>query len=235
MKKIIVENVALFGDSSRAVTVEDIDLVAANPTNEYHILRHYSHVSDEYVKGLIGQEYEYYDPATQGFVSSVITEKDIDLAYQTRGSKFYSGVRGIENPRELITLIKKELRVRIARGDMFWMCKPAYDFLTFSIEYPEYVGDKDFVAVDSLSREQQARIRMVPRSTREGIMFRVVSGVEKFPTHRFVVEIHHFPGKQFAYITGYPGEVGPPFPDPSQSQEEYEYNKHYTDTHVFIE
>ena len=235
MEKIIVENIAFYGEDSRSGTDADCDLVVANPTNEYNILRHYLHVSEEYERGLIGKEYEYYDHVSRGFVPSVITEKNIELAYQTRGSKFYSGIKGIENPRELIMVIKKELRERIARGDMFWICKPTHDFLTFSIEYSENVGDKDFVSVDSLSSEQQARIQMVPRSTREGITFRTVVGAPKLPTNRFVVQIYRLPEKKFAYITGYPGEVGPPFPDPSQSEEEYEYNKHYTDTHVFID
>lgn len=235
MKKFTVENIVLFGESSRFVTVADIDLVVANPTNEYHILRHFLHASEGYVRGLIGQEYEYYDHASQGFVLSVIAEKDIELAYQTRGSKFYSGIRGIKNPCEVIALVKKELRERITRGDMVWIQKTTYDFLIFSIEHSKNVGDKDFVVVDSLSNEQQAHIHMIPRSEREGIMFRTISGVKKFPTNRFVVEIHLLHGKEFAYITCYPGEVGPPFPDPSQSEEECEYNKHYTDTHVFIE
>ncbi|MDP2631026.1 MAG: hypothetical protein Q8P56_06515 [Candidatus Uhrbacteria bacterium] len=235
MKKFAIENITFFGDGSRAVVQADCDLLAANPTNEYHILRHYSDMPKAYTDSLVGKEYEYYNYETRGFTSSIISQDDIQTAFQTKGSKFYNDVSGLENPHKIIEYIKEELRARIGQGNMFWICKPTFDFLIFSITYSENVGDKDFVTVDSLSHEQQARIKMVPRSTREEVMFRTVSGVAKMSTNRFVVEIHHFPGKQFAYMTAYPGEVGPPFPDSNQSVEEYEYNKRYTESHVFIE
>ncbi|MBI4599960.1 hypothetical protein HY732_03485 [Candidatus Uhrbacteria bacterium] len=235
MKKFVVEHIDLFGERSRPVTDADCDLLAVNATNEYHILRHYSDMAEEYTNSLIGREYEYYDHATRTLVSSIISMDDIPLAFQTKGSKFYGGIKGLENPREIITYVKNELRDRIVRDGLFWICKPTHDFLIFSITHSEHVGGKDFVTVASLTQDQKRNIKTVPRSVREEIMFRTVSGVPKMPTNRFVVEINYFPGKEFAYMTAYPGEVGPPFPDIGQSEEEYEYNKRYTDAHVFLE
>lgn len=43
------------------LTPDDLDKVEINPTNEYHILRHYSYVDAPYIKTLIGKKYWFYD------------------------------------------------------------------------------------------------------------------------------------------------------------------------------
>ena len=39
-----------------------------NPSNEFHILRHFAYVSEEYKIHLIGKEYWYYDHGEEKYI-----------------------------------------------------------------------------------------------------------------------------------------------------------------------
>ena len=237
MKKFKVENIFVFGKSSRIAAEDDLDLIVGTPTNEYHILRHYSPLPESYSNTLIGIEYEYFDYQQQKFLQSKISPEDINAAYQIKGTKFYPNVAGIENPRKLIGFIKSELQKRIAQKSMYWIRKPQFDTLMFTLTYPQVVGDQDLIPIATLSKEQQSKIKTIARGNNEGersIMIKTISDIPKIPTTHISVEINLLRQKSFAYMTAYPSELTPGFPLSNQYSEEYEYNKQFWNTHVFI-
>lgn len=207
MKKFQIENILIYGESSRAATTKDIDLIAANPTNEYHLLRHYPLLPQSYTDTLIGEEYEYFDDRQQRYVRSIISPKDIEAAYRTPKTKFYPGIQGMKTPRELIRQIKNEFHKRISSQGISWIQKSDREVLIFTATYPQPVGDQALVLVGT-----QDQLR---------------------PTNLISVEMNLFPGKSFTYLTAYPGNLTPEFPNKNQSVEEYDYCKHFWETHTF--
>lgn len=237
MKKFKVENIFVFGESSRVAIKSDLDLIVANPTNEYHILRHYPPISTSYSDKLIGKDYEYFDYQQQKFLQSNIAPKDIEIAYHTKGTKFHPNVAGIENPKGLIAVIKNELQKRIAEKSIKWIQKSTYDTLMLTFDYPRVVGDQGLLPINMLSKKQQFEIKTVSRGSHEGeklITIKTISGIPKIPTTHISVEINLMPDKQHAFMTAYPSELAPGFPMPNQYREEYEYSKLFWDTHIFI-
>lgn len=79
-----------------------------NPTNKFHILRHFEFVEEDYKKTLINELYWYYDYSQEKFVASYISKDDIRHALETIGTKFYKNIPGIENPKKLLELIKEK-------------------------------------------------------------------------------------------------------------------------------
>lgn len=237
MKKFKVENIFVFGKDSRTATETDLGRIVSNPTNEYHILRHYSKLDSSYSNTLIGKEYDYFDYDQQKFKQSVITPEDIETAYQTKGTKFYSHITGIENPTKLIEYTKAELQKLIEKKSAMWIQKSTYEALMFTIDYPVIVGDQDLVSIEALFKQQQSEVKITPRGSHEGeksIMIKTITGVQKVSTKRISVEINLMSGKAHAFMTAYPSELAPGFPIPSQAPEEYKYSKQFWDSHVFI-
>ncbi len=237
MQRFTVENISAFGRSQFPATEADIARVVANPSNEYHILRHYPRLPKEYSDTLVGKSYEYFDYAKKAYLASIVSEEDITTAYQTKGSKFFVNVPGIENPKKLIELIREEFRKRIANGNVFWIQKEMFQLVVFTIDYHHDVGNRDLIPIDSLSSEEQVRVMTVPRGSHSGeksIMIKTIANIAKRPTKRISVEINVLPNKLHAYLTAYPGEPSPGFPNSNQSPEEYEYSKNFWDNHVFI-
>lgn len=237
MKKFPVENIFLFGESIRDVVPTDLDCVVANPTNEFHLLRHFMRTTKEYERTLLGQPYEYYDPETKVFKSSTLVEHDLAAAYQTTGTKFYPGVSGLETPRRLITLIRHELSKRVVRRDMHWIVSPHRQVLQLSLSCPEAVGDQDLVVIEDLPVASRERVQRVVRGGHAGeraTMIQTVTGIAKQSTRNIAVEIQLVRGRSTAFLTAYPGELSPSFPANGQDPEEYGYNKSFWDQRAFI-
>ena len=68
--------------------MNNLEKFIINPTNEFHVLRHFRYVDDSYKKTLIGQPYWYYNYSLKKFVSSKISQVDVENALKTIGTKF---------------------------------------------------------------------------------------------------------------------------------------------------
>lgn len=181
--------------------------VETNATNEFHILRHFNYVDPEYLTTLIGQNYFYYDYAKNQFVKSIISSEDINFALQTIGTKFFDNIKGIENPEKLLNLIKEELKLKIENEGVDWISQEKTRVATFSIQYNEKVGEKNIIPISSLSDQEKARVKKIPRSEHEGeksLLINTITDIEKQSTDIISVEIvenNEFP---FYFITAYP-------------------------------
>lgn len=223
--------------SSLLATEADVASITANPSNEYHILRHYPRMPVEYSDALLGKDYEYFDYEKNSYVSSTISQDDIEIAYKTKGSRFFENVPGIEDPTKLIELIREEFRKRVVNGDAFWLQKEIFQAVVFTIDYHVVVGYKDLIPINSLSSDEQARVLTVPRGSsgsEKTVIIKTITNISKKPTSRISVKIVRLPNKPEIYLTAYPGEPAPGFPNSNQSPEEYEYSKNFWDNHVFI-
>src|SRR5687767_14600893 len=97
--------------------------IEINASNEYHVLRHFQHVSKTYIQTLIGKKYSYFD-FSDGKVKERIVDQDaIDEALQSQGTKFFPNIKGLSIPRELLQLIIKEFE-SLQPSDIKWKSKP---------------------------------------------------------------------------------------------------------------
>jgi len=192
-----------------------MELLKADATNQYHLLRHYVSCSKEYLQTLIGKKYQYYDYQSGQFVASIITQKDLEVAFRTRGSKFFTDVPGIENPKALIEVIKVQIK-------KLKLSKPG----AFIFEYPVAVGEANLVTIETLGEKQKQQIVKVPRSNQGGdsqVIIQTISGIVKKPTKKIVVELTIV--DKHLNVTAYPGEeLSPDFSD-----------QKFWDSHVFVE
>ena len=207
----------------------DLYKVETNATNEFHILRHFSYVEPEYSKTLVGKNYFYYDYTKNQFVKSIISPEDIEFALQTIGTKFFENIKGIENPKKLLNLIKEKLKLKIESGSISWIPQEKNRVATFSIQYNEKVGEENLIPISNLSEQEKTGIRKMPRSEHPGeksLLINTITGVEKQSTNIISVEIvenNEFP---FYFITAYPSA--------NQNKKEYVDNKNFWDNYVFI-
>lgn len=67
--------------------MNDLEKYIINPTNEFHVLRHFKYVDDSYKETLIEQPYWCYEYSQKKFVFSKISEFDIENALKTIGTK----------------------------------------------------------------------------------------------------------------------------------------------------
>jgi len=132
------------------IRLNDLYKVEINATNEFHILRHFSYVDPEYSKSLIGKNYFYYDYAKNKFVKSIISSEDVQYALNTKGTKFFENIKGIENPKKLLSLIKEKLKLKIESGSISWIPQEKNRIATFSIQYNEKVGEENLIPISSL-------------------------------------------------------------------------------------
>ncbi len=235
MKKFKIGNLIIFGESYSKMILNELDKLQINATTEFHVLRHFSYVDPGYAKTLIGREYFYYDHNKGKFVKSIITLDDIQDALNTKGTKFFNDVKGIENPKKLLECIKAHLEEKIKQQEVGWIQKKNRRTSMFMIKYDQEVGWDSMVPISSLTKEEQERIKIIPRSEHEGdksLEINTITGVEKKSTRFISVEIDETDALPFYSITAYPSEMGPDFPNLEQDQEEYEYNKKYWDGYV---
>lgn len=237
-EKYKVENIILFGDSSERMIESDITRISATPTTEFHILRHFSSVPDDYIQKLVGQKYDYYDHDKMAFAKSILTKEDIKSAFETKGSKFFSGIPGIETPEKLIELIKDKLKTMVKGGEMLWINHGEVRSACFTFFHESEVGYADLIDINTLNESERARIVRVSRgntSGESGVIVNTVTGVSRVPINKIAVEIIDISDRNDFSITAYPGDSSPDFPNPKQGEEEYGYCKDYWDNHTFVE
>jgi len=237
VQRFQVGAIYIFGKSSVPFTESDIDLIVSDPTTEFHILRHYTNLPDDYKKTLIGQKYSYYDPEKQGFVESTISLEDVEAGLKTKGSKFFDNIPGIETPKAVLIQIKNQLKKSLLDSVLIWIDRGKYQTVAFTFNYDAEVGYLGLIHRNELTEEERGLIKRVPRGNSGGdaqIFIQILSGITKKPTKSIAVELTRVSGRPYLSVTAYPGVLTPDFPSPSQSEEEQEYCKEFWDNHVFI-
>lgn len=187
--------------------MKTINKFTINPTNEFHILRHYKYVDELYKKTLIGQPYWYYDHIQKKFLYSKITQTDIENALQTIGTKFDKDVRGIENPRKLLRLIKSSFQELSSLNKIDWNKNLGYKSTTFAIDYQSPVGQMNCLNLDDVSNIDRSRIRRIFRSKCSGenkIFVNTISNTKLSSTNTIHVEIVDTIQIPFFFITSFP-------------------------------
>jgi len=210
-----------------------------NITNQYHILRHFNYVDNQYIKNLIGKEYYYYSHNLQSFRGAEIDLKSIEDALKTKGSKFLKNIKLLETPRKLLILIKNEWDL-LREKEITWQTNSLGRSFSFIINYSEAVGYKDLISIEDLTSAERKRINTFPRSNHEGeksVLIKTISGVEKKLINTIEVGILDTMELPFYLITAYPGDLMPTldFSHENQLQLEHDLSLDYWNTHVFIE
>jgi len=178
-----------------------------NPTNEFHVLRHFQYVDKYYKKTLIGQLYWYYDYEQRKFLQAKISATDIENALETISTKFKKNIAGIENPKSLLTLIKHTFQELILNKKINWITYPEYKVASFNFDYLFSVGQMNCVNIDNISKKKKTQIKHVFRSKCAGenkVLVNIVSGVELFSTKTIHVEIVETKQLPFYIITAFP-------------------------------
>ncbi|EKE21959.1 MAG: hypothetical protein ACD_7C00086G0011 [uncultured bacterium] len=182
-------------------------LAIINPTNEFHILRHFAFVKDTYKKSLINKHYWYWDYSQEKFIAAYISPDDIKYALETIGTKFYKNIVGIENPRKLLKLIKEKFRELDLKNEIRWVDEEERSLTSFSFEYDCPVGDMNCISIDKLSVEDRKRTKAALRSKcvgEDNIMINIVSEIELQSTRMICVEIVETKQLPFFAITAFP-------------------------------
>ncbi len=178
-----------------------------NPTNEFHLLRHFSSVDNSYKKTLENKPYWYYDYPQQTFLESTIATDEIEHALSTLGTKFSSNISGIENPNKLLCLIYTKILEAERNNQLSWIQGEKRDTASFVIDYPSEVGMMNAFPKKSLNPVALERVKNVPRSKCQGEneeMVDTISGIELRPTNMIYVEVVKMDQLPFYAITAFP-------------------------------
>lgn len=209
-----------------------------NPTNEIHILRHFKNVSEEYKKSIINKK--YFRLNIEGnFIEDSINEEVIQNALNTKGSKFFENINGILNPKDVLTIIRKELE-RSIKERVYWESKNTQRHFSFLVEYRRPVGYKNLVEINTLNEIDRQKVQKVRRG-REGpdaeVFVNIVKTKNIEAINTIEVGISEFPELPFYFVTAFPGDLSyaPDFPSNDQSNKEYHLSRNFWDSHVFIE
>lgn len=178
--------------------------IEINPTNEFHVLRHFSHVDDAYKETLIGESYRYYDYARKKYRESVITEADIENALETIGTKFFEDVAGIENPRKLLELVGEKFPVSDGEDKMEWTADGEGKTASFSFAYGASVGLINALPKQAFSADEIKRVKRSRCPGEDDVWVETVSGTELKPTDKIHVEITDTPLLPFCAVTAFP-------------------------------
>jgi hypothetical protein len=212
--------------------------VEINPTNEYHILRHFKLVPQDYAARLIGKHYFYHNVNRNKFESGTITEENIEMAVKTTGSKFSNQIPGITTPIDILNLIKSEF-IKIPIEKQVWRGDANKRFFSFLISTNYPVGVKNLINISELTAEERLRIRKVPRSRHVGEGTVMVNTIDNIPTrtlHTIEVGLIDTVELPFYFVTAFPGDLeeAPDFPNSEQSKSDYELSLDYWNNHVFV-
>ncbi|MBT4208906.1 nucleotidyltransferase domain-containing protein [Candidatus Woesearchaeota archaeon] len=215
--------------SYEQMEISNLDKFEINPTNEFHILRHFSFVDPEYSKTLIGQKYFYYDYSKNKFVKSIISPEDIDFALQTIGTKFFPNINGIENPKKLLNFIKEKLKLEMVNKNISWTLQEENKTASFTIRYNKKIGDKNLIPISDLSIQEKTKIKTMPRSEHTGeesLLVNTITNVKIQSVDIIAVEIVQTDEFPFYFITAYPKS--------NQSGKEYGDKQNFWDNYVFV-
>lgn len=187
--------------------MNNLEKFIINPTNEFHILRHFKYVDDSYKETLIGQPYWYYDYSQKKFVFLKISEIDIENALKTIDAGFEKNISGIESPKKLLEIIKDRFQELQLDNKICWIDNIEYKTATFTFAYHFPVGKMNCLDRDNIPEKDKNRIKPVLRSKCAGenaVIVNTISGVELSSTKSIHVEIVETKQLPFYTITAFP-------------------------------
>ncbi len=178
-----------------------------NPTNEFHVLRHFKFVSNSYKKTLTHQSYWYYDYAQKKFISSKISQNDVENALKTVGTKFEKNIFGIENPHKLLTVIEQKFQELLAINKIHWIDNSENKMAEFRFDYKINIGKINCLPIEQIPKATRQTIKCIPRSDCIGennITVNTISGIELSYTKTVFVEVKKIKQLSFYLITTFP-------------------------------
>ncbi len=187
--------------------MNNLEKFIINPTNEFHILRHFKYVNDSYKKTLIDQPYWYYDYSQKKFVFSKISVIDIENALKTIGTKFGKNISGIESPKKLLEIIKNRFQKLLLDNKIYWIDNIEYRTTTFTFDYQFAVGKMNCLDRDNILEKDKTRIKSILRSKCIGenaVIVNTISDIELSFTKSIHVEIVETKQLPFYTITAFP-------------------------------
>ncbi|OGY88197.1 MAG: hypothetical protein A2233_04840 [Candidatus Kerfeldbacteria bacterium RIFOXYA2_FULL_38_24] len=195
------------GEISKKLFMNKLEKFIINPTNEFHILRHFRYVDDYYKKTLIGQLYWFYDYGQKKFVSSKISQIDIENALKTIGTKFEKNIIGIESPKKPLEIIKNRFQELLSNNKIYWIDNLEYKTIAFTFDYQFFVGQMNCLNKDSILERDKNRIKPVLKSKCAGenaVIVNTISDIELSSTKSIHVEIVETKQLPFYTITAFP-------------------------------
>lgn len=187
--------------------MDNLEKFVINPTNEFHILRHFESVDNSYKKSLLNKPYWYYDYFQKEFISSHISNDDIEFALETIGTKFYSNIPEISNSKKLLELIREKLVELNIDNKICWVSDGKNKRFNFTFEYPAAVGGINVLAMSSLNSDNRKNIKTVARSKCKGenmIEVNTISEIELPSTNKIRVEVLETTQLPFYFVTAFP-------------------------------
>lgn len=187
--------------------MDKLEKFIINSTNEFHILRHYEFVDNLYKETLINKPYWYYDYSQKKYILSHISQNDVKCALETIGTKFYKNIKGIENPKKLLELIKKEFVKLISKNKINWTLNGENRVAKFSINFDSAVGKINVLSINSLNNNDKKNIKSISRSKCMGendVIVNTISGIELGSTNMIYVEIVETTQLPFYIMTAFP-------------------------------
>lgn len=232
---VLCDNVRIYGEISTPLTSSEIDGIKPDSTTEFHLLRHFSQVSEQYTQTLIGKEYAYYEGRKGELKKDIITRAKIEEALQIKGSNFYLQIYDFKNPLELIDSIKTKTKTKLKKTEIFWIAQKSREKSIYVLKYPYSIGKIGVVKIDNLEKKEQKKIKKELRGKVAGdnLYVNVVKGVKASVTNQLVVVLKKEKGI-ITVLTAYSGIVAPDFPKNDQEKEEREYNRNWWKRHVFV-
>ena len=184
-----------------------LEKLAINPTNEFHILRHFESVDNSYKETLLGMQYWYYGYEQKKFISSYITKEEILYATKTIGTKFYNNITEINNPKKLLDLIKEKYIELNSKKEIYWRMENERMVADFSINYRQPIGEMNCLSINKIGNKDKGSIKSVFRSKCAGennVNVNTISGIKLSTTNVIYVEIVEVKQLPFFVITAFP-------------------------------
>lgn len=187
--------------------MNNLNKFTINPTNEFHVLRHFKFVENQYKETLIDQPYWYYDNTQKKFLYSKISKTDIENALKTIGTKFEKNIASIENPKKLLEVIRQKFQELKLANKIRWIDNAENKTTMFSFDYILPVGQMSCLSIDNISKKDKERIKQVFRSKCAGenkVIINTISGMKLSFTKTISVEMVETKQLPFYAITAYP-------------------------------
>lgn len=169
-----------------------------NPSNEFHILRHFKYVSDEYKNSLIWKKYYYFDYEKEDFIIWIISEKNIENALNTIWTKFDKNILWLENPKKVLEFIYKNF----SEKKLNFLEK---NNLSFQIKY-----NKSVWKINCLLKNQIGDNSIIKKEFRSkcnwenNIIVNTVSGIKLYSTNSIDIFIQHLEKLDLFFTTAFP-------------------------------
>ena len=230
-------NIRLYGTPLAPITREEIQSIPRiDYTAEFHLLRHFSKLPDDYRAELTQQSYQSTLRRGQKRISHPITQEKIDSAMETIASKFNQEIPDFATPRTLTQSMLSRAEEAASYGQMVWLQRKDGKRIYLTIELPYNTGTGGIISVNSLSKEQLLKINLQQRSNLRNNQFIYVLPLDtKTSTNKVTVIIIQYKNDPTPSIaTIYPGELVPPAPKHNQQPEEFSYNADFWRDKIFL-